>query len=60
MQRNRGKQENGKEEISSRNLEIPREIFIQTWHNKGQKWLSSIPVYICTAFLKFIPLLINV
>ena len=27
----------GKTEISSRKLEIPREHFIQGWHNKGQK-----------------------
>ena len=25
-------------EISSRKLEIPREHFMQRWHNKGQKW----------------------
>ena len=25
-------------EISSRKLEIPRELFIQDGHNKGQKW----------------------
>ena len=25
-------------EISSRKLEIPREYFMQIWHNKGQKW----------------------
>ena len=24
-------------EISSRKLEIPRECFMQRWHNKGQK-----------------------
>ena len=27
----------GETEISSRKLEIPREHFIQGWHNKGQK-----------------------
>ena len=31
MQRNRGKQQNGKDEISSRKLEIPREHFMQRW-----------------------------
>ena len=31
MQRNRGKQQNGKDEISSRKLEIPREQFMQRW-----------------------------
>ena len=25
-------------EILSRKLEIPREVFMQRWHNKGQKW----------------------
>ena len=25
-------------EISSRKLEIPRELSMQIWHNKGQKW----------------------
>ena len=25
-------------EIFSRKLEIPREHFMQRWHNKGQKW----------------------
>ena len=25
-------------EMSSRKLEIPREHFMQRWHNKGQKW----------------------
>ena len=25
-------------EISSRKSEIPREHFMQRWHNKGQKW----------------------
>ena len=25
-------------EISSRKSEIPRERFMQRWHNKGQKW----------------------
>ena len=25
-------------EISSRKSEIPRECFMQKWHNKGQKW----------------------
>ena len=24
--------------ITSRKLEIPREYFMQRWHNKGQKW----------------------
>ena len=28
----------GKTEISSRKLEIPREHFIQIWHNKGHKY----------------------
>ena len=28
----------GRLEISSRKLEIPREHFMQRWHNKGQKW----------------------
>ena len=31
MQRNRGKQQNGKDEISSRKLEVPREHFMQRW-----------------------------
>ena len=31
MQRNRGKQQNGKDEVSSRKLEIPREYFMQRW-----------------------------
>ena len=38
MRRNRGKQQNGKDKISSRKLEIPREHFMQRWANKGQKW----------------------
>ena len=39
MQRNRGKQKNGKDyEISSRKLEIPRNISCKDGHNKGQKW----------------------
>ena len=25
-------------DISSRKLEISRELFMQRWHNKGQKW----------------------
>ena len=28
-------------ETSSRKLEIPREYFMQRWHNKGQKWYGS-------------------
>ena len=36
MQRNRGKQQNGKE-ISSRKLEIPREHIMQDGLYKGQK-----------------------
>ena len=31
VQRNRGKQQNGKDEISSRKLETPREHFMQRW-----------------------------
>ena len=31
MQRNRGKQQNAKDKISSRKLEIPREHFMQRW-----------------------------
>ena len=31
MQRNRGKQQNGKDEITSRKLEKPREHFMQRW-----------------------------
>ena len=30
--------EGEKLELSSRKLEMPREHFMQTWHNKGQKW----------------------
>ena len=37
MQRNRGKQQNGKDEISSRKLEIPRNISCKDGDNKGQK-----------------------
>ena len=28
----------GRLEISSRKFEIPREHFMQRWHDKGQKW----------------------
>ena len=38
MQRNRGKQESGKDQISSRKLEIPRDISCKDGLNKGQKW----------------------
>ena len=41
---NAKKEENnrmGKTRISSRNLEIPREHFMQNGHNKGQKWYGS-------------------
>ena len=41
MQRNRGKQQNGKEEISLRKLRVPREYFMQKWHNKGQLWYGA-------------------
>ena len=37
MQRNRGKLAWERLEISSRKLEIPRKLFIQGGHNKGQK-----------------------
>ena len=38
MQRNRRKQYNGKNEISSRKLEIPRNTSCKDGHSEGQKW----------------------
>ena len=37
MQRYRGKQQNGKDKISSRKLKIPREHFMQRWAQKKDR-----------------------